>query len=123
MLKRIISIVVVFATVFTFAANSLAYSRSVTFTTNDAYEIHAQNMPAGSWTGRIGVNSMTSNNSSPKLYEVLYGPGFVVVATEFTSTGSTTQNYYLAGLTYMHFSAEKRSSQNITATVVWDYNY
>lgn len=123
MLKRITAVVITTVMVLSLAVTSLAYSTNVSVQAQSSVNVHSQNIPAGSYTGRVGVNSMTCTVPNPKLKTTLSGPGFTVVSTSFTSAGSTTQGYSLAGLTQMKFSVKNQCSGRIDANVTWDYNY
>lgn len=123
MLKKLMAVVLTIGTVFAFSLNSLAYSRSITFSDSESLEVDHLYMPAGSYKGKVGISSITNTSSSvPFVNEVLYGPGFVVLDKTYSGVNSDTKNYSLGGLTDMHFSVERVGSANFTANVIWEYS-
>ena len=124
MIKRLVALAIALTTVVSFSMNAFAYSTSRTFSTSDSQELHQLYMPAGSYTGRVGVTSFSRTDSSSSLNVVLYGPGFTACQGTFSSSNSSVTNgYSLGGLTLMHCGAEKYGSGTVTAGVTWDYAY
>ena len=119
--KKRFVVLIALVVIVLFSSSAFAGSGTYTLTSSDSCELVSSYRPSGSYNGKIAVTSLSG--SSPSVYMVMYGEGFVVVDRTFTSTGSSTRHYSLAGLTRMGVSLEKKSSSNLTVGAEWDFNY
>lgn len=123
-MKKKMIVLIVFVMLFSFSITSVAGSRTITLSNSYACELDHQYIAAGSYRGKISVNSISNYPSSvtPQLFMVMYGPGFTIVSRTFTSAGAKRSPYSLAGPTYIGVQAERYSSGTVTADVSWLYN-
>ena len=115
MIKRLIALAITL---------TIAYEADCYISGGGSQDLHQLYMPAGSYTGRVGVTTFSRSDSSSSLQVVLYGKGFTACQGTFSSSNSSVTNgYTLGGLTLMHCGAEEYGSGTVNARVTWDYAY
>ncbi len=124
MIKRLIALAIALTIVASFSMTAFAYEADCYISGGGSQDLHQLYMPAGSYTGRVGVTTFSRSDSSSSLQVVLYGKGFTACQGTFSSSNSSVTNgYTLGGLTLMHCGAEEYGSGTVNARVTWDYAY
>lgn len=122
--KKIILALLIVTLMFAFGITSTAGTMNVTLS-ETGIDLEQKTLPAGNRQARVAVNSISNSPSSitPQLYMGIGGTGFTVVSRTFTSAGSSTRWYNLAGLTTLKASADAVSSGTVTANISWSFDY
>lgn len=122
--KRIVSILLTLICIvgFAFTVTAANYGRNQSFSGQLSIDLDRSYRPTGSATYMFGIDNI--NSGAPINIELGMYVGSNVIRTRvYTSRGSTSRYYTLAGPAYVNFSGTNYNASAANVHLVWSYNY